>query len=51
MPYALLAAEDRVFAGLADGRLWESRDRGGSWTACRLDGDRLVRLVALQAAA
>jgi hypothetical protein len=28
MPYALLAVEDRLFAGLADGQLWESRDRG-----------------------
>ena len=28
MPYALLAADGRLFAGLADGQLWESRDRG-----------------------
>jgi hypothetical protein len=25
MPYALVAGEDRLFAGLADGQLWESR--------------------------
>jgi photosystem II stability/assembly factor-like uncharacterized protein len=51
MPYALVAADDRLFAGLADGRLWESRDRGDSWTALRLDGDAPTRLVALCLAA
>ena len=35
MPYALLATDGRLFAGLADGQLWESRDRGDSWTRCR----------------
>ena len=47
MPYALLAAEDRLFAGLADGQLWESRDRGDTWTRCRLRGDRIGTLLAL----
>ena len=47
MPYALLAADDRLFAGLADGQIWESRDRGDSWTALRLEGDALGALVAL----
>jgi hypothetical protein len=47
MPYALLAIDGRLFAGLADGQLWESRDRGDSWTALRLEGDALVSLVAL----
>jgi len=47
MPYALLATEGRLFAGLADGRLWESRDRGDSWTPTRLHGDTLAALVAL----
>jgi photosystem II stability/assembly factor-like uncharacterized protein len=47
MPYALLATDGRLFAGLADGQLWESRDRGESWTALRLEGDTLGRLVAL----
>jgi photosystem II stability/assembly factor-like uncharacterized protein len=51
MPYALLATEDRLFVGLADGRLWESRDRGDSWTPLRLEGDGLTRLVALCRAA
>jgi len=49
MPYALLAADDRLFAGLADGQLWESRDRGDSWTALRLQGDPLDALLALAA--
>jgi photosystem II stability/assembly factor-like uncharacterized protein len=47
MPYALVATEDRLFAGLANGELWESRDRGDSWLRCEL---RLPRLVALVAA-
>ena len=51
MPYALLATEGRLFAGLADGRLWESRDRGDSWTPLLLEGGSLTRLVALCRAA
>ena len=47
MPYALLASDVRVFAGLADGQLWESSDRGESWQACRFEGDALKRLNAL----
>jgi hypothetical protein len=50
MPYALVATEDRLFAGLADGQLWESTDRGESWQACTLEGDRLTRLHALASA-
>src|SRR5919204_105027 len=47
MPYALVATEGRLFAGLADGQLWESNDRGDSWHACALEGDSLTRLNAL----
>ena len=47
MPYALAAIGGRLFAGLADGQLWESTDRGESWHACLLDGDRLTRLNAV----
>jgi hypothetical protein len=47
MAYALVALDGRLFAGLADGRLWESRDRGDSWRECTVGGDRLGRLVAL----
>jgi photosystem II stability/assembly factor-like uncharacterized protein len=47
MPYALVATAGRLFAGLADGQLWESTDRGESWHACALEGDPLLRLNAL----
>ena len=47
MPYALVAAEGRLFAGLADGRIWASDDRGDSWIALRLQDDTLPALVAL----
>jgi photosystem II stability/assembly factor-like uncharacterized protein len=50
MPYALLATEDRLFAGLADGQFWESRDRGDSWTSCALQGDEVGRILALAVA-
>jgi photosystem II stability/assembly factor-like uncharacterized protein len=45
MPYALAAADGRLFAGLADGRIYETQDRGDSWAP--LD----VRLPALHALA
>jgi hypothetical protein len=47
MPYALVAGKGRLFAGLADGQIWESRDRGDSWHACRLQGDPIAALHAL----
>jgi photosystem II stability/assembly factor-like uncharacterized protein len=47
MPYALVATDQRLFAGLADGQLWESRDRGDTWRACRLRSDELTGLDAL----
>jgi hypothetical protein len=47
MPYALVATEGRLFAGLASGELWASTDRGESWHACALEGDRLDRINAL----
>jgi hypothetical protein len=31
MPYALIATDGRLFAGLSDGQIWESNDRGDSW--------------------
>ena len=49
MPYALLATDGRLFAGLADGQVWESRDRGDSWTPLRLDGHTLSGVRALAA--
>jgi hypothetical protein len=47
MPYALVAADGRLFAGLSDGQLWETRDRGDAWTPCRVVGDGLTALHAL----
>src|SRR5438093_13319359 len=41
MPYALCASDGRLFAGLADGQLWESRDGGDSWSALQLEGQNL----------
>ena len=48
MPYALVATERRVFAGLANGQLWESGNRGDSWTALQLTGASLDAIVALE---
>jgi photosystem II stability/assembly factor-like uncharacterized protein len=50
MPYTLVASDGRLLAGLADGQLWESGDRGESWTALRLEGDALGAVVALASA-
>ena len=47
MPYALLAGDDRLFAGLADGQIWESSDRGDSWRACTTNGESVTSLHAL----
>jgi photosystem II stability/assembly factor-like uncharacterized protein len=47
MPYALVAGDGRLFAGLADGQIWESDDHGDSWRACMLRGDPISRLQAL----
>jgi len=47
MPYALVAADGRLFAALADGQLWESDDHGDTWRACELRGDALPALNAL----
>ena len=47
MAYALVVADRRLFAGLADGQIWESRDRGETWEACTLEGDALSEVHAL----
>jgi len=51
MPYAVLACGGRLFAGLADGQIWESADRGERWRACSVRGDAPGALVALAGAA
>jgi photosystem II stability/assembly factor-like uncharacterized protein len=47
MPYTLVAKDGRLFAGLANGQLLESADRGDTWRACTLRGDTLTALDAL----
>jgi photosystem II stability/assembly factor-like uncharacterized protein len=47
MPYALVAFEGGVVAGLADGQLWGSEDRGASWERYEVEGDPLTELHAL----
>ena len=47
MPYTLLATDGRLFAGLRNGQLWESNDRGDSWTRLQLRSGALDALVAL----
>jgi hypothetical protein len=47
MPYALLAADGLVLAGLANGQIWASSDRGETWQSCALQGDALTRFQAL----
>src|ERR671910_3069877 len=47
MPYALVAGDGRLFAGLADGQIWQSSDRGDSWRACTLRGEPPTALHAL----
>ena len=47
MPYALTVADGRVFAGLGNGTVLETRDGGDSWTELRLAGDGLPALHAL----
>jgi|SRR5262245_10302819 len=48
MPYALVtAAEGRLFAGFANGQIWESRDTGDSWQSCTLEGQTVTSLTAL----
>jgi photosystem II stability/assembly factor-like uncharacterized protein len=51
MPYALVAADGRLFAGLADGQIWEGDTGGDGWRSCRLRGDALTELHALARAA
>jgi|RhiMetdeSRZDD1v2_1073273.scaffolds.fasta_scaffold17396_8 photosystem II stability/assembly factor-like uncharacterized protein len=47
MPYALVATEERLFAGLADGQIWVSTDRGDSWRALSVQGEPLPSLQAV----
>jgi photosystem II stability/assembly factor-like uncharacterized protein len=51
MPYALVAGGGRIFAGLADGAIWESGDNGDRWSALEIVGQRPSSVVALARAA
>jgi photosystem II stability/assembly factor-like uncharacterized protein len=48
MPYALVAADGELIAGMADGRILASGDRGESWEEL---GPRLAPIVAMAGAA
>jgi hypothetical protein len=50
MPYALCFTRDRLFAGLRDGRLLASDDRGETWVRIRVEGPPLAGLRTLNAA-
>lgn len=50
MPYALVATQHRLYAGLANGELWASADRGDSWSRLELEGEPPARIHALAAA-
>jgi photosystem II stability/assembly factor-like uncharacterized protein len=47
MPYALVATDGRLLAGLADGQVWESTDRGDGWRPLAVRGGPLAKLHAL----
>jgi hypothetical protein len=47
LPYALRVEDGTLYAGLGDGRLFGSADRGDSWQAVPVAGARPQRVVAL----
>jgi photosystem II stability/assembly factor-like uncharacterized protein len=49
MPYALVATPHRLYAGLANGELWASADRGDSWSRLEIEGEAPRRIQALVA--
>jgi photosystem II stability/assembly factor-like uncharacterized protein len=51
MPYALVAEEGRVFAGLANGEIWVGHDGAATWSRLVFEGDPLDALNALAFAA
>ena len=51
MPYALVATDERLLAGLANGELWASEDRGDSWRRAQVQGAELTGIRALAVAA
>ena len=50
MPYALVApADGELFAGLGDGTLIRSEDRGESWDPISAEAERVLALEAVAA--
>jgi len=47
MPYALAHAGDALYAGLSDGRIYDSRDAGDNWQPLPLTGEPLASVWAL----
>jgi photosystem II stability/assembly factor-like uncharacterized protein len=47
MPYAMLARDGELYAGLGDGRLFASDDHGDTWNRLAVRGDPLPRILAL----
>jgi photosystem II stability/assembly factor-like uncharacterized protein len=47
MPYALAVADGKLYAGLRDGRIWQSADGGDSWLELSIEGDAPEALTAL----
>jgi photosystem II stability/assembly factor-like uncharacterized protein len=47
MPYALVATDIGLYAGLSDGRLYASPDRGDSWEQIAVGGDPITSILAL----
>jgi hypothetical protein len=47
MPYALVATDVWLYAGLADGRLYTSPDRGDTWEQLAVGGDPIRSVLAL----
>lgn len=46
MPYALAASDDELIAGMADGRVIHSDDRGSNWTDTGVDAGSILALAA-----
>jgi photosystem II stability/assembly factor-like uncharacterized protein len=46
-PYALAANADSVFAGLGDGRIYRSEDRGDRWSQLSIHGEAPPSVLAL----
>jgi photosystem II stability/assembly factor-like uncharacterized protein len=49
LPYALAFAGDTLLAGLGDGALWASEDRGDSWARLVVEGDAPASVAAIAA--